>query len=77
MATLTIRIPDAHRDRLAAMAAQSGVSVNKLMAELSVRALTEHDTEMRFRLRAARGKVERGLAVLDKLDRVHSRAEDP
>lgn len=76
MATLTIRVPDAHRDRLAAMAAQRGVSVNKLMEELSTRALAEHDTEMRFRLRAARGNVERGLAVLDKLDRVHSRAKD-
>ena len=61
MATLTIRMPDAHRDRLAAMAAQHGVSVNKLMEELAVRALTEHDSEMRFRLRAARGKVERGF----------------
>ncbi len=77
MATLTIRVPDAHRDRLAAMAAQRGVSVNKLMEELSVRALTEHDTEMRFRLRAARGNVEDGLRVLDKLDRMHSRAENP
>ena len=76
MATLTIRLPDALRDRLAAMATQRGVSVSKLMEELSVRALTEHDTEMRFRLRAARGKVERGSAVLDKLDRIQSRAED-
>ena len=54
MATLTIRGPEAHRERLAAMAAQRGVSVNELMEELSIRALTEHDTEMRFRLRAAR-----------------------
>lgn len=76
MATLTIRIPDVHRDRLAAMARQRGVSMNKLMEELSIRALTEHDTEMRFRLRAARGKVEHGLAVLDKLDRMHSPAKD-
>ncbi len=35
MATLTIRLPDAHRDRLAAMAARRGVSLNKLMEELS------------------------------------------
>ena len=69
MATLTIRIPDAHRDRLAAMAAQRGLSLNKLIEELSVRALAEHDTEMRFRMRAARGKVDRGLKLLDKLDR--------
>ena len=69
MATLTIRIPDAHRDRLAAMAAQRGLSLNKLMEELSVRVLAEHDTEMRFRMRAARGKVDRGLKLLDELDR--------
>ena len=72
MATLTIRIPDAHRDRLATMAAQRGLSLNKLMEELSVRALAEHDTEMRFRMRAARGKVTRGLKLLDELDRRHA-----
>ena len=68
MATLTIRLPDAQRDRLAAMAARRGVSLNKLMQELSVRALTEHDTEMRFRIRVARGDVRKGLNLLDKLD---------
>lgn len=72
MATLTIRIPDAHRDRLAAMAARRGLSLNKLMEEISVRALVEHDTEMRFRLRAARGDTARGLKLLDELDRRHS-----
>ncbi len=72
MATLTIRIPDAHRDRLAAMAARRGLSLNKLMEELSVRALTEHDTEMRFRLRAARGDTARGLKLLDELEDRHS-----
>ena len=73
MATLTIRLPDAHRDRLKAMAAQRGLSLNKLMEELSVRALTEHDTEMRFRRRAARGNVTRGLRLLHKLDRRRAR----
>ena len=74
MATLTIRLPDVHRDRLAAMAARRGVSLNKLMEELSTRALAEHDTEMRFRMRAARGDAARGLAVLDELDRLHAQA---
>ena len=36
MATSTLRLPDAHRDRLAAMAARRGLSLNKLMEELSV-----------------------------------------
>ena len=77
MATLTIRLPDAHRDRLAGMAARRGVSLNKLMEELSVRALTEHDTEMRFRMRAARGDPVRRLTLLDQLDQWHARATDP
>ncbi len=50
MATLTIRIPDAPRDR---MAARRVPSLNKLVEELSVRAPAEHDIEMRFRMRAA------------------------
>ena len=74
MATLTIRLPDAQRDRLAAMAARRGVSLNKLMQELSARALAEHDTEIRFRARAARGDAARGLAVLDALDRLRGEA---
>lgn len=76
MATLTIRLPDAHRDRLAALAAQRGQSLNKLMEELSIRALTEHDTELRFRMRAQRGDAGRGLQLLDQLDRRHSSPED-
>ena len=75
MATLTIRIPDSHRDRLAAMASRRGLSLNKLMEEISTRALAEHDTEMRFRLRATHGDPALGLKVLDELDRSHSRAE--
>ena len=50
------------------MARNRGVSLNKLMEELSTRALAEHDTELRFRLRAARGDPARGLAILDALD---------
>ena len=72
MATMTIRLPDEHRDRLAAMAARRGLSLNKLMEELSVRALAEHDTEMRFRMRAARGDTRRGLKLLEELDRRHA-----
>ena len=74
MARLTIRIPDAHRDRLAAMAARRGLSLNQLMEELSVRALAEHDTETRFRMRAARGDAGLGLKLLDELDRPHAEA---
>lgn len=48
-----------------------------MMEELSVRALTEHDTEMRFRMRAARGDAARGLKLLDELDRRHTQSTDP
>ena len=47
-------LPDAQRDRLAAMAARQGVSLNKLIQGLAVRVLAEHDTEMHFRICAAR-----------------------
>lgn len=77
MATLTVQIPDFHRDRLAAMAAQRGLSVNELMREIFIRALAEHDTEMRFRLRASRGDSTLGLKLLDKLDRLHAQAAEP
>lgn len=72
MAILTIRIPDAHRDRLSAIAAQRNVSLNQLMEELSIRALAEHDTEMRFRMRAAQGDAKRGLRLLGGLDCHHA-----
>ena len=69
MGTLTIRIPDDKHERLKILAATKGISVNKLIEDLSTIALTEFDAETRFKAMAARGKVEEGLAVLDKLDR--------
>ncbi len=42
------------------------------MEELSTRTLAERDTEMRFRVRAARGDAQRGLMLLDQLDRRHA-----
>ena len=68
MSTLTVRLPDDTHDRLKELARHHGVSVNKLMEELSIIALTQHDAETRLRALAARGSVEEGLRVLDKLD---------
>jgi predicted transcriptional regulator len=68
MATLTIRLPDDKHARLKALARHRNISVNKLMEEFSTIALTEFDTEMRFRALAAQGSRARGLALLDKLD---------
>jgi predicted transcriptional regulator len=68
MATLTVRIPDDKHLRLKQLAETRGISLNKLIEELSTVALTEFDTHNRFKLMAARGSVSRGLELLDKLD---------
>ena len=72
MGTLTIRLPDDKHERLKSLAAQKGISVNKLIEDLSTIALTEFDAETRFRAMAAQGNIEEGLAMLDKLDRYFS-----
>ena len=48
MATLTIRLPDDKHERLKAFAQSRGISVNKLVAELSTIALAEFDAFTRF-----------------------------
>ena len=73
MSVLTVRVPDAKHQRLKHLAKSRGISVHKLIEELSTVALAQHDAEMRFRLLAARGSAERGLRLLDKLDRALAR----
>jgi predicted DNA-binding ribbon-helix-helix protein len=68
MATLTIRLPDDKHTRLKELAQSRGISINKLMEELSTIVLTEFDTYNRFKVMAARGDVQEGLRILDKLD---------
>lgn len=68
MSVMTIRLPDAQHERLRQLARTRGVSVNKVIEELTTRALTEFDLETRFRTRAARGDPEEGLRLLDQLD---------
>ena len=70
MATLTIRLPDDKHSRLRELAQSRGISVNKLMEELSTIALAEYDTYNRFKVMAAMGNPQEGLAILDKLDRL-------
>jgi len=69
MATLTIRIPNDKHSRLKQLAKYRQISVNKLIDELSTQAIAEFDSETRFRALAARGDVNEGLAILDKLDK--------
>jgi predicted DNA-binding protein len=69
MSTLTIRMPEEKHNRLKILAKQRGISVNKLIDELSTVALSEFDTFTRFKIRALKASPEEGLALLDKLDR--------
>ena len=68
MTTLTLRLPDDTHARLKELARYRGVSLNKLMEELSTIAVAQHDAEIRFRRLAAVGSADMGLDVLDKLD---------
>ncbi|MEA5516887.1 toxin-antitoxin system HicB family antitoxin [Nodularia sp. UHCC 0506] len=68
MATLTIRLPDDKHNRLKELAQAKGISINKLIEELSTIALSEFDANTRFKAMAAMGNSEEGLKILDKLD---------
>jgi predicted transcriptional regulator len=68
MSTLTIRLPDNTADRLKSLARSRGLSVNKLMEEMSAQALAAWDTENRFRSLAAQGDVQQALAILERLN---------
>jgi len=68
MSTLTIRLPDDTAQRLKALAQSRGLSMNKLVEELSAHALSAWDTENHFRAMVATGDAQRALAVLDRLD---------
>jgi predicted DNA-binding protein len=68
MSTLTIRLPDETAERLKALAQSRGLSMNKLVEQLSAHALSAWDTENHFRATAATGNLRKALAVLDRLD---------
>ncbi len=70
MATLTIRLPYDKHERLKQYAQSRGISVNKLMEELSTIALVEFDTHTRYKAMAAVGDPQVGLNVLDQLDAI-------
>jgi predicted DNA-binding protein len=68
MATLTIRLPDDKHERLKDLAQSRGMSVNKLIEELSTIVLAEFDAYTRFKAMTATGSPQEGLNLLDKLD---------
>jgi predicted transcriptional regulator len=73
MGTLTIRLPDEKHAKLKQLAQSKGVSVNKLIEELSTIALTEFDAYTRFKAMAITGNAEEGLRILAKLDTLAER----
>ncbi|AOG04187.1 CopG family transcriptional regulator [Bosea sp. RAC05] len=68
MTVMTIRLPEETASRLKSLAQSRGLSVNKLVEQLSAQALAAWDTENHFRSVAATGDIEAALAVLDRLD---------
>lgn len=69
MSTITLRIPDSKHERLKQYAKEQGVSLNKLFEEFATVALAQFDAKTRFDIKASRGNTERGLQILDKLDK--------
>lgn len=68
MNTLTIRLPDDIASRLKNTAKARGVSVNKLMTEISLQALTALDAETHFNTVRRAANIPDALALLDRLD---------
>ena len=68
MSTLTIRLPDDTAERVKTLARSRKLSLNKLIEELSIQAITAADVEVRFKALAARGDMGQALAILDRLD---------
>ncbi len=70
MSTLTLRIPDTKYERLKNYAKTKEISLNKLFDEFATIALTQFDAKVRFVLMASKGDREKGLELLDKLDKL-------
>jgi predicted transcriptional regulator len=68
MSTVTLRLPEDLANRLRNVAETRGISVNKLITEISVQALAAYDTETRFKAMAMEANIPAALAVLDRLD---------
>ena len=69
MSVITLRLPDDQHGRLKDMAKVQGISLNKLFEQLTARILTENDIELRYRRLAASGSPERGLELLDRIEK--------
>jgi len=68
MSTLTIRLPDPTASRLKQVAHSRGLSMNKLIEEMSTQAIAAFDAEARFRAMAAQADPAAALKILERLD---------
>ena len=68
MSAVTLRLPEDVASRIKNVAKARGVSVNKLITEISIQALAAYDTETRFKAVAVEANIPAALAVLDRLD---------
>ncbi len=67
MRSLTIRLPDQTAARLKQVAQSRGLSMNKLIEEMSTQAIAAFDAKTRFRALAAQADP---TAALDRLDKI-------
>jgi predicted transcriptional regulator len=63
MDAFMVRMTDDKHERLKELAKARGMSLSKLMEELSTIALAEFDAETRFKAMAAKGNPDRGIAI--------------
>lgn len=68
MTTLSIRLPDDMAERLKTIAKQRGISLNKLMFELSTQVLAEEEAKQRFLTVQLCNNPKRAFQLLDELD---------
>jgi predicted DNA-binding protein len=68
MTALTLRLTEEKYQRLKRLAKNKGMTINKLLDEMTTLMLTEVDLETRYLARVERGKnkTERGLELLEK-----------
>lgn len=67
MSVITLRIPDDLKQRLSAVAASRGESLNHFIESIALQALVAEETTRRIEARRARGSAKRALEVLDRV----------
>ena len=65
---LFLAMPCGWNAQLKNLARSRGIGVNKMIEDLSVRAIAVWDTENHFRAMAAKGGIPQAIAILDHLD---------